>query len=92
MNWKREEDEKPPFDTPVLAWRECKGCKNQTVHRHDLMARQVPTHGAFIASYYSPDPGLVEYRRAKGDRSWDHRLEPMWAPEKPTYWCVIEEP
>lgn len=81
MKWKREEDEKPPFDTQVLAWIECRGCKNNTIHRHNLFgdSHAAPFHGPFLAQYYPEEPETG-------------RPDPRWWPVKPTYWCKIEEP
>ncbi len=92
MNWKREEEEKPPFSVPVLAWIECPGCKNNRPHAHSLMSKPFPKNGPFIGIYHPADPELVKYRRKLGDHSFDDCLKPRWSPTTPTYWCDIEEP
>lgn len=92
MNWIKEEDEKPEFNTPVLAWNTCKSCRDNKQHTHNLLARSYPIHGPFIATYRPPDETLVNYRRSQGDTSWDHLLSPQWDPGKPSHWQYIKSP
>ena len=90
--WIKVEEDKPPFDEPVLGWKTCVSCRDNKPHMHNLLARAVPIHGPFMVVYHSPDPHLVAHYRKKGDHSWDHRLEPQWSPEEPSHWSKIENP
>jgi len=76
----------------VWAWSECESCRDKKPHTHNLLARKIPIHGGFVATYHPPDVTLVEYRRSRGDNSWDHYLQPYWSPERPKYWQYIESP
>ena len=90
--WILEQDEKPPYETPVLGWHTCESCRDNKEHRHNLLARSYPVHGPFIATYHKPDMTLVNYYRSKGDYSWDRYAEPYWSPIKPTHWKLIDSP
>lgn len=92
MNWIKVEDEQPPFDTFVLAWKTCEKCSKHIRHSVNLLLEVIPHHGPFIAKLHAPDPFTVQWYRNKGDHSMDHRLEPQWDPAKPSHWMKIESP
>lgn len=92
MNWNLEEDKKPDFRVPVLAWHECESCKNGVPHMHNCLARPYPIHGIYIAIYHPPDMTLVNLYGKREHPSWDVLDEPHWTPAKPKYWRYVESP
>ena len=88
IEWFREEDKKPEYNTPVLVWFDCKKCRKGDEHMHQCVAADWNFPNSFQRGSYC--------KGMKGDHFEDRYpkeiLEDHWCPMKPSHWAYVNKP
>ena len=88
IEWKKEENEKPEYNLPVIIWLRCKKCEKNEPHSHHCLAHPGNFPNSFQRGTYCK--GLKNDMFA--DRYSPEMQEDYWSPRKPSHWAYINPP
>lgn len=89
INWKKEKEEKPKYDTDVLMWNDCYKCRKQLAHMHTCLASPANCPNSFQKGRYvkGVDPNdLYAHKYPK------EMLRDYWSPFQPSHWAYVTPP
>lgn len=88
INWKKESEEKPPYNVQVLVWNDCEKCRKGILDDHFL--------DLFDNSSNSFEKGIYKRALRENDPDYEDCLElfkkDYWIPFKPSHWSFVNPP